>query len=316
MRLVGAMPSPVAVIDIGSNSIKALVAARNPDGTIATVHAQSLDTRISTGIGDAKPQLTDEGIANGTAAVRALLDAVKPFGPERIGLVATSAVRDAANGDAFKAAIHEATGQELRILSGNEEANLIGRGLLSDPALSELRDFYVFDLGGGSLECLAFRDRQIEQAVSLPLGCVRLMEQYIKDPAKPLSRTPRYRIMQHVHDDLVRAPFKFSLPLGTTAIGTGGTLATVRAIAGARQNQTAEQTDSFIPLVQLRVLQTRVSRMTLEERQQVPGLPAARADVFPTALATLIVLCNVGALEGFRHSFHNLRYGVAAELLG
>jgi exopolyphosphatase/guanosine-5'-triphosphate,3'-diphosphate pyrophosphatase len=93
-------------------------------------------------------------------------------------------------------------------------------------------------------------------------------------------------------------------------------VATIRAIFGARDGKPFQETDSFIPLTQLRLLLTRVSRMTLEERKQVPGLPAARADIFPTALATLIVLADVAAVPGFRHSLFNLRYGLAAEALG
>lgn len=259
--------------------------------------------------------LSDDGMAAGLRAVRELVEEARTHGAERLALVATSAVRDAKNGAAFAEQIQSATGEPLRVLGGTEEANLIGRGLTCDPALQELQDFYLFDLGGGSLECLAFRQRQIEQTASLQLGCVRLMEKFVADPARPLTRTPKYRVMQHVHDTLVRAPFRFSLGAGATAVATGGTVATVRAIFAARDGVAFEQTDSFLPLTQLRLLLTRVGRMTLDERRQLPGLPPARADVFPTALATLIVVADVSAVSGFRHSLYNLRFGVAAELL-
>src|SRR6185369_16463559 len=124
-------------------------------------------------------------MTRGIEAIRALLGDATEFSREKIVLVATSAVRDAQNGADFRARVRAATGHEIRILSGDEEANLIGRGLTSDPALRDLRDFYVFDLGGGSLECLAFRDRRVEQAVSLQLGCVRLTEKFVADPAQP-----------------------------------------------------------------------------------------------------------------------------------
>ena len=203
------MSHPVAVIDIGSNSIKLLVAARNPDGTLATVHHQTVDARISAGISATAPQLSDEGIARGIEAIRTLLAEAGRFAPARTLLVATSAVRDAQNVDTFRERVRAATEQDVRVLTGVEEAAYIGRGLTCDPALADLNDFYVFDLGGGSLECLAFRNRQLEQAASLQLGCVRLMEKFISDPNKALGRTARYRIMQHVHDELVRGGFKF-----------------------------------------------------------------------------------------------------------
>lgn len=306
----------VAVIDIGSNSIKLLVASRTADGTLAALHSQTLDARISAGISEAEPQLAEEGMARGLEAIKALLGEAKTHQPANTLLVATSAVRDAKNGAQFRDRVKAETGHEVRILTGDEEAGYIGRGLTADPALRDLQDFYVFDLGGGSLELLRFRGRQPEQAVSMQLGCVRLTEKFIADTGKTLGRTPRYRIMQHVHDELVRGPFKFSLPPDSAAVATGGTVATIRAIFGAREGKALEETNPVLPLTQVRMLLTRISRMTLEERKQVPGLPPARADIFPTALATLIVLADVAAVPAFRHSQYNLRYGLADEALG
>jgi exopolyphosphatase/guanosine-5'-triphosphate,3'-diphosphate pyrophosphatase len=308
--------SPVAVIDVGSNSIKLLVAAQGAEGNLTPLFSRTLDVRISAGISQTEPQLSEEGMTRGLEAIQTLVGDAQSHGVTRLTVVATSAVRDAGNGAAFRDRVRQTTGHEIRILSGTEEANLIGRGLTCDPALRDLQDFYVFDLGGGSLECLCFAQRQLQQAASLQLGCVRLMEKFVADPAKALTRTPRYRVMQHVHDELVRSSFRFTLPPESAAVGTGGTIATVRAIFGARDGKAWEETDAFIPLTQLRLLLTRVSRMTLDERKQLPGLPPARADIFPTALATLIVLADVAAITGYRHSLYNLRYGLAAELLG
>ncbi len=145
------MSPAVAVIDIGSNSIKVLVAARNETGVVTALKSKTIDARISAGISKAKPELSEEGMARGLAAIQELLTDAAPFSPVRTVLVATSAVRDAGNGDHFRARVRAATGHDIRILTGDEEANLIGRGLTCDPALADLKDFYVFDLGGGSL---------------------------------------------------------------------------------------------------------------------------------------------------------------------
>ena len=306
----------VAVIDIGSNSIKLLVASPTADGGITTLAWRTVDARISAGISQAEPQLAPEGMQRGVDAVKTLLEDAKPHAPSQLILVATSAVRDAKNSAEFRDRVRAETGHEIRILSGAEEASLIGRGLLCDPALRDLQSFYVFDLGGGSLECLSFRERKLEQSASLQLGCVRLTEKFVADTAKALTRTPKYKVMQHVHDELVRGTFQFNLPANAVAVATGGTASTIRGIFGAREGKPLEQTDSYLPLTQLRLLLTRISRMTLDERKQVPGLPPPRADIFPTALATLIVLADVAAVPGFRHSLYNLRYGVAAEAFG
>jgi exopolyphosphatase/guanosine-5'-triphosphate,3'-diphosphate pyrophosphatase len=309
------MRPSVAVIDIGSNSIKILVARRTADGAVEALKMRTIDARISAGISAANPRLSAEGMKRGLAAIRELLADAKPFSPEKAVLVATSAVRDAQNGEEFRASVHAATSHEIRILTGEEEANLIGRGLTSDPALLGLRDFYVFDLGGGSLECLAFRDRKIEQAVSLQLGCVRLTEKFVAIPTEPMTEAACTAILQHTRAALAPGGFTFSLPANATAVGTGGTVTTVRAILGARENKKVEETDPTVTVAQLRDLLASLGALPLSARQQVGGLPAARADVFPTALATLIAIADAGGFTAYRNSFYNLRYGLAAELL-
>jgi exopolyphosphatase/guanosine-5'-triphosphate,3'-diphosphate pyrophosphatase len=309
------MPSPaVAVLDIGSNSIKVLVAARDDAGHIVPVHSRSLDARISAGISAAAPRLGDEGIARGLAAIKELLASAAPFAPARTLLVATSAVRDAANSAEFRALVQRETGHAIRILTGEEEANGIGRGLLSDPALDSLRDFHVFDLGGGSLECLAFRDRRIKQSASLPLGCVRLTERFVSDATAPFAGGARRAISEHVRATLAESGFIFNLP-GATGVGTGGTVATIRAIHGARIGRKAEDMPALVPMSQLHELLDFLAPMPLDVRRRVPGLPPARADVFPTALTTILAVAETAGLKSFQHSFHNLRFGLAAELL-
>ncbi|MFA5058125.1 MAG: phosphatase [Opitutaceae bacterium] len=304
----------VAVIDLGSNSIKSLVATREATGEIKALQTGTLDVRISAGIGRAQPRLTEEGMQGGLAAVRQLLERMAPLAPQRIALVATSAVRDAANGAEFCARIHAATGHELRILTGTEEAELIGRGLLADPALASLQDFAIFDLGGGSLECLGFRARRLEQAVSLPLGCVRLTERCVSDSAAPFSDTSRRQVLEICREGLVKSGFRFG-PAGTTAVFAGGSITTTRAIFAERLARPLAESSPLITAAALRGLLDDIARLPLAERRKIPGLPAARADVFPTALATMLAVAEIGGITAFHHSFYNLRYGLAAELL-
>lgn len=309
------MNASVAVIDIGSNSIKILVAQRAANGGVEVLKYRTIDTRISAGISSATPCLAEDGMTRGLEAIRALLADAAPFAPARTVLVATSAVRDAANGPEFRERVRAATGQTIRILSGDEEANLIGRGLTCDPALASLRDFYVLDLGGGSLECLKFRDRQVTQAVSLQLGCVRLTEKFVPDPAAPFSAEADLRIAAHCAETFERSGFAFNLPPGATAVGTGGTFTTVRTILAAQRGITLDATPPDLVVSTIRTQLREIGALPLAARQQVSGLPPARADVFPTALATLIAVADRGRFTSFRHSLFNLRYGLAAEAL-
>lgn len=306
-------PPVVAIVDIGSNSIKVLVAARGEQGQVIPLLTKSVDARISAGISAAEPQLTDEGMTRGISAVQELLAAANVHTPGRTLLVATSAVRDATNRGEFLMRLKAATGHEVRILRGEEEAAAIGRGLVLDPALTALRDFCVFDLGGGSLECLAFANRELRQAVSFQLGCVRLMEKFVPDPNGPTTAESQLALRNHVIDTLSRGDFRFDA--GAAAVGTGGTVATVRGILGARTGLKVEETPAVVTTAQLRGLLEFLVPMTTDLRRRVPGLPPGRADVFPTALVTILALAEVGGFTEFHHSFHNLRFGLAAELL-
>jgi len=311
----GMSPGPVAVIDVGSNTIKLLVAKRAVGGGLLRLTMRTVEARIGTGISHDGPVLSAAGMERGLDAILSLLADAHRFRCERILLVATSAVRDARNGPEFAARVLAATGQPLRILTGGEEASAIGHGLTCDPFLRDQRDFQVFDLGGGSLECLTFRNRQVEQATSLPLGCVRLMEKFVGDPALPFSTVAAHRVAAHTREVFAQAGFGFPLPAGTPAVGTGGSVTTVRAVRAAREGRSFEATSSVVTTVELRELLARLGPLPLNERQAIPGLPPGRADVFPTALATLLAVAELGGISEFRNSTYTLRHGLADEAL-
>ncbi len=309
------MPSPIAaVIDIGSNSIKILIAQRQQDGQLESLAGHTLDARISTGISHAHPRLGEEGMQRGLDAIRELLCHASAVAAGKVVLVATSAVRDAVNGAEFCRRVRESTGHSIRVLSGDEEANLIGRGLTCDPTLQGLENFHVFDLGGGSLECLGFEHRRIAQVASLKLGCVRLTEQFVPDPASPFSHAQRIALKTHVTTTLHLAGFHF-FGSERAAIFAGGSMTTVRAIHGAREGRRMEDEPALVTVEAIQTLLDEISAMSLSERQLIPGLPRGRADVFPAALATMMAIAEAGRLTCFHHSLYNLRWGIADEVL-
>ena len=175
------MSEAVAVIDVGSNSIKLLVADANPDGSINTLFTETVETRISGGISKELPNLKKEAMVSGIETISELLRLARKFKPGQTEIVATSAVRDAMNGQDFIDAVEEATGIHMRLLSGTEEATYIGKGLACDPAISGAEEFIQMDIGGGSLELIRQEKSKLGQVVSLRLGAVRISERFIAD---------------------------------------------------------------------------------------------------------------------------------------
>jgi exopolyphosphatase/guanosine-5'-triphosphate,3'-diphosphate pyrophosphatase len=141
------------------------------------------------------------------------------------------------------------------------------------------------------------------------------MEKFVSDPTQPFSADAERRIVAHTRDVIARANFTHSLPASAVAVGTGGTVTTVRTIFGARAGKPFEATSPNITIGELRELLTWLGALPLAERKQVPGLPPGRADVFPVALATLITIAEIGRFATYQNSIYNLRYGIADEAL-
>lgn len=308
------MPEPVAVIDVGSNSIKLLVATSTEEQEVKALFSETIETRISTGISNDLPNLCDAAIAEGCETVAELVRIAREFEPREIAVVATSAVRDALNGQDFIDCVFDKTGIRIRILSGTEEATYIGQGLACDPQLAGAEDFIQMDIGGGSLELVRFKQARIEQALSLRLGAVRLSERFVTDREAPLSKNIEAAINAYVLAELAQCNFKFA-PKQQLLIATGGAFVVSRAILAAEKGQTIEEHYPILKTGELEALKAKLCALPLHERMAVPHLPASRADIIPTALITILALLRHAGRASLIHSFCNLRYGLAAELL-
>ncbi len=301
-----------AIIDVGSNTIKLLVAERGDDGGLVTLEQRSLDTRISAGIGSDIPQLGEKGIAEGAAAVKILTQKASLYHPSRIIITATSAVRDAGNKMEFAEAVFAKTGLNLRILSDIEEARYIALGAAQDPFLSGLERFQMVDLGGGSLEFIDFSEGFPIQAISLKLGAVRLMELHVENARKPMVDSEIHQITQTVRKRIIESGFQFAngeVPL----VGSGGAFSYTRSMLAREKALKQENTPNRLDVADIEKLFSKISAMTIEERCSLPGLPPTRADIFPVALLTLSTLARVAQRDSFLHTFYNLRFGLAAE---
>lgn len=306
----------VAVIDVGSNSIKVLVATRLK-GNLTPLFAATRETRIGAGISQSNPHLSEESMHAAVESIKDLLSAIELFHIQTMQIVATSAVRDAQNKERFRQLVQEHTGYELQILSGEEEALGIAAGVSTDPGLDHLPDFSAFDLGGGSMECIRIQtassgEKTIERAISLPLGAVRLTELYVEDSSLPLTTHSIEAIQKKVREALAES--NFAQPT-SAVVGTSGAFTISRSILAHRLSCLPYQLPSMLELSFLRALFRELSQMTLAERQEIPKLPPSRADIFPVALLTVITTAELIGAERIYHSSRNLRFGLASRLL-
>lgn len=310
-----AQSATVAVIDVGSNSIKLLIAGAGSGGNrVETVYSETQETRISEGISRDSPELSQEAMQAAIKTIRELLKSAKRHQPLMIRIVATSAVRDALNGQAFAETVGKETGHALEILSGTEEAVLIGRGLACDPDLQKYSRFLQMDIGGGSVEFIRFERHQIKQAYSLQLGAVRLSEQFLPDRAAPVDPSITDAIRRHVYEAVKTCGLLLD-PEAGPLIATGGAIVVVRAVLAARDGVNCTSRAPQISLEEISQLSRELCACPLDQRLSIPHLPAARADILPTALITIETVLQLAQRNSLTHSFYNLRYGIASELL-
>ncbi len=271
----------IAAIDIGSNSIRQIVADVSPTGQIRVLDEMKAMPRLGEGL-ERTGALGQTALDAALASVQRMVMLSRQLGAARIEIVATSAVRDAVNGLEFTSRLATLTNLEVRVLSGEQEALLCFRSALAHFDLGVGR-VLVMDIGGGSLEIVLAKDGLIERVASLPFGAVRLTERFLS----PLVRPRGVRALrEHVRDGLRRAsPVKDWR--GVRVIGSGGTFTNLAGIMLQRQGLTSRAPHgTHVTRVELEHLLDWMQRLDPAERVHVPGLNPARADIIVAGLAT------------------------------
>ncbi len=169
----------LAAIDVGSNSVRLLVAEYGPHSGLTVVDEVKEQPRLAHGVAQTG-RLHPDAMERAIEALGRMKNVAERRGASRIQAVATSAVREATNGAEFVARVKEATGLDLRIIDGDTEAALSYRSVAHHFPL-EVGRTVVADIGGGSLELICAVDGLIEHTLSLPLGAVRLTELHLAE---------------------------------------------------------------------------------------------------------------------------------------
>ena len=300
----------IAAIDIGSNSIRQIVADVSGGGGIQVVDEMKAAPRLASGLGETG-LLADDAMKRAIEEISRMATLARQLGAERIEAVATSAVRDASNGDEFLHRVLRETGLEVRVLDGEEEARLSFRSALAHFDLGSGRAV-VADIGGGSLELVLSVDGVIERLVSLPLGAVRLTERFLPDGSTSPKALRRLR-------KEVRAQLRPQLPVrdwrGAPMIGSGGTFTNLAGLYLTRQGIfTARSVHAArVPRGDVEHLLEMLHAMSPDERRSVEGLNADRADIIVAGLAVVAeVMARLEARE-VQVSRYGIREGILLE---
>ena len=291
----------VAAVDLGTNSTRLLV-ADVADGRVDEVVRRLAITRLGEGV-EARRRLLPLPIARVRNVLSDFRREAESLGAEVTLAVATSAVRDAENGEAFLGEIEWSYGFATRLLSGEEEARLTFRGASSDGGRAE-RGTLLVDVGGGSTE-LALDGRVL---ASLPLGCVRQTELFLaSDPPAPDELDAAARSARALLDGV-------HAPGAVAALGVAGTVTTLAALDLGLEAYDPERTHGHV--VSREALEHQLGRLAalpLRERRAVPGLEPGRAPVIVAGLVVLREVLDRFGLDAIRASERDLLHGAAVE---
>jgi len=283
----------VAVVDIGTNSTRLLVADVDDQGRVTELDRRSTVTRLGQGV-DTSGTLAPEAMDRVFAALAGYREAADALDVEATTGVLTSAVRDASNGAAFQAEIRERYGFEVDTITGDREAQLTFLGATSerDPA-AQSGPTVVIDIGGGSTEFVLGDGGDVTFHVSTQVGVVRQTERHFTDDP------PTHHELTAMADE-VRATFHDQLPrevreAARWAIAVAGTATSAAAmLLELEPYDSARVHGHVIYRAEVEMLLARLAEMDEEERRRVPGLHPDRA---PTIVAGMLVLAE--ALRAF-----------------
>jgi exopolyphosphatase/guanosine-5'-triphosphate,3'-diphosphate pyrophosphatase len=313
-----------AAIDIGSNSCR-LKIARVVSHRLKTIHEDREVTRLGSSVFETG-LVSPDAMAATLRALKRFQRAVQAHGVDQMRVVATAAMRDARNASAFQAWVKAETGWNMEIISGLEEGRLIHRGVMQNEPGARGRVLLV-DLGGGSCEITLSEHRRIKETVSLPLGAVRLTEEFLQADPAPADGIRRMR--QLIARELRRASRRIAATRVPLVIATSGTAAAlveacVAAQKPANKRSARRPARNAIAATALggtalapdvRKLAARLAKMALPEREAVPGIGLRRAEIIVAGAQVFAELLETFSLRGFRYSLLGLRDGILAQML-
>jgi len=291
--------SRVAAVDLGTNSTRLLVADVE-NGRLDEASRRLTITRLGEGV-DERRRLLPVPIARVRNCLAEYRRELESLGAERTLCIATSSVRDAENGEAFLGEVEWSYGFATRLLSGEEEAAMMIRGVTS--GRPPLDGVLVVDIGGGSTELVLAETGDVAFSTSLDVGCVRITERFLG--SDPPSRPELAAAGAYVRSLLPELT-------ATAAIGVAGTVTTLATLDLGDSEYAPERTHGHrMPLASVEEQLERLAAMTTDERVGVPGIEPGRAPVIVAGIVVLREVMRAYGLEEIEVSERDVLHGAA-----
>ena len=325
-----------AAMDIGTNSVRLAVVEVQANGTWTTLASQKQVVRLGEGEFDRNAprdlppksdeksrddssghSLTEAAIARGALVCARFAEVARGFGAEEIVALATAAVREADNGDAFVQRVRTLADLDVRVISGQEEARLIYLGCVSGVDLPPKKNALFMDIGGGSTELIVGDSAGYAFLDSLKMGAIRLTAEGIVDASGPVSPAAWADLQRHVRGLLVPAARAISRAGFSVMYGSSGTAQNLAEIIATGRTAPAPTSlrnyELFLPDIQAAT--RRLCSLTLEQRRRVPGINPERADIIIGGAAILQTVMETVGANSIRISDRGLREGIIVDRL-
>jgi exopolyphosphatase/guanosine-5'-triphosphate,3'-diphosphate pyrophosphatase len=303
----------IAAIDVGSNSVRLLVAEYDPASGLSVIDELKDQPRLAAGLATTGC-LDEAAIERALTTLARMREVCQRRGVKRIAAVATAAVREAANGPRFVRRVRQELDIPLRIIDAETEAALSYRSVAHHFRLAGERTL-VADIGGGSLELIGAVDGLVELTVSLPLGAVRLTELHL--PGERAAHKEVAQLRAHVRKQLKRG-LSARAWAAAMVIGSGGTFTSLARMVQGRRGLPPGDTVHGVSVTAAEVEQLLdwLASRTPEQRRQVPGLNPERADIILAGLAVTAELLDWVRSRTLTVSAFGLREGLLLEMAG
>ena len=302
----------LAILDFGTNTFNLLIAVRK-DRSFEILHASKQPVKLGRG-GIQMNRIAPDAFERGFIAIQNHLETIREYNVDEIRAFATSAIRNATNGNQFVDAVKQRFGIRVRVIPGDREAELIYKGVRQAVPLTEEK-VLILDIGGGSNEFILCNRDGIIWKRSFEIGMARVLELFsLSDPITP----EEIKAVESYYLEALRPLLEVvRKEKPVRMIGASGSFDTFYSLI---RHQKGEEEDGRngreISISDYELLHRDLVRSTLEERKSMPGMEPVRVEMIVAAsifVSFVIRLCRI------RHLYHSgfaLKEGVMAELVG